>query len=233
MNNVKKLWWIESGSAFTPSNLNPLMWFDSTDMASDGSYWNDNMGTYDVTAAGTARPTYTPNALNGYPSFVFDGTTDVLTRARVNAMQGLSGITLWAVLKRGVFAHDDGASASFITGITHFSDNNIYCNIRNGGLTFGSFAHSNNFNYSVMVFDGSLATNINRLKLWVNGVQRTLSFTGTIPTTTENSTSTLQFGRAAASFTAGEIVEVGVVASALSSDNITLLNTYLASRYGL
>lgn len=50
----------------------------------------------------------------------------------------------------------------------------------NAVTTAGSFP-SNAWNHLAFVFDGTGAANTDRLKLWVNGVQKTLSFTGTIP----------------------------------------------------
>jgi len=236
MRTVLKDLFLNGGASFSPSTLNPLMWFDSTGMASDGSLWEDNMGTYDVTAAGGARPTYTTNQINGLPCFVFDGTSDVLNRARVNSMQGISGITIWAVMKNGVLSHDEGAGASFRTALLQNagSGNDLFPILSNGGLQYASYNFTNNFNYSVMVFDGSLTGNANRLKLWVNGVQQTLSFVGTIPSTTENNaSSTFQIGQSAATKYSGSIAECGVVAYSLTSEEIIKLNTYLALRYGL
>lgn len=74
------------------------------------------------------------------------------------------------------------------TYIDHFSDNNIYIVVSNGGSQFGSVLKSgiSGWNHYAFVFDGSQTGNSNRLKAYLNGVQETLSYTGTIPATTSN-----------------------------------------------
>lgn len=46
-----------------------------------------------------------------------------------------------------------------------------------------------------VVYDGSLVGNSNRLKIWLNGVQKSLTFTGTIPATTDSTTGLSIFRR--------------------------------------
>lgn len=57
------------------------------------------------------------------------------------------------------------------------------------GLTTATWYHI------AVVFDGTLTGNANRLKVFVNGVQKTLTFTGTIPATLLNSASAFELGR--------------------------------------
>lgn len=88
-------WFLGGGEAFSPTSLTPTAWWDNgaTYMAADGSQWTDRMGNYNLTAAGTARPTYTTNAQNGLPSYTFDGTTDVLAGSRITQIQGSQNFT--------------------------------------------------------------------------------------------------------------------------------------------
>lgn len=46
----------------------------------------------------------------------------------------------------------------------------------------------------VVVYDGSQSGNANRLKMWLNGVSQTLTFSGTIPATNTSSTDPLYIG---------------------------------------
>ncbi|MHC4792294.1 MAG: LamG-like jellyroll fold domain-containing protein, partial [Planctomycetota bacterium] len=54
--------------------------------------------------------------------------------------------------------------------------------------TAGEWAHLG------VVFDGGGAANADRLKLYINGTQRTLTYAGTIPATTTDSTANLLLG---------------------------------------
>lgn len=69
--------------------------------------------------------------------------------------------------------------------LSWFSDGNVYCAAENGSLSFGSFAlgFTLAWRHFALVFDGTQTGNANRLKAYINGVQQTLSFFGTIPAT--------------------------------------------------
>lgn len=67
----------------------------------------------------------------------------------------------------------------------------IYFEIGNGSNSYGYWdstgvISNNTWNQIVAVYDGAGTTNADKAKLFVNGVQRTLTFTGTIPSTTAN-----------------------------------------------
>lgn len=225
-------------SSFTPTDLTPTIWYnsDATKMASDGSLWSDTMLNYDVTASLTARPTYNATALNGRPGFVFNGIANVLAGTRVTQLQAQTKFAIWSVMKRGTITHDPGLATS-LSGQLHFpADDTFYPAINNPGNNFGSFASTNAFHYSILLYDGTQATNALKLILIVDGVARTLAFTGTIPTSTENNaSSTIRIGLYGGSlFVAGTSCEFGVVTGrVITAGEITSLNTYLAATYGL
>jgi hypothetical protein len=75
---------------------------------------------------------------------------------------------------------------------------NLYCIIRNPSNTYGYATNVlplNTWTHVAMVFDGTAATNAARLKLYINGVQKTLTFSGTIPAYTENNNTPLLVGK--------------------------------------
>lgn len=73
------------------------------------------------------------------------------------------------------------------------------------GVTFGLTTDANlvtgTWYHLVLIYDGTLSGNANRLKLYINGVQKTLSFTGTIPASLQNSSADLKFGKFGGSLT--------------------------------
>jgi hypothetical protein len=234
----KKLWFfINSGVATPyPLTLSPLSWWDNgaTYMAADGSQWTDRMGLYNLTAAGTARPTYTAGAQNGLPSFAFDGTTDVLTGARITQIQGVNGLTMWSAGKKWVFTHYDAGNSNLRTEFIHNSDNLNYGIVANTATSLGTHASPDAFNYSLLVYDGTQGTNETKLKLYLGGVAQTVSFTLTIPATTESSASSLiRMGKFFGGFKAGQSLEHGIITRAITAGEITSLNSYLAAKYAL
>ena len=59
--------------------------------------------------------------------------------------------------------------------------------MRTGSTIYGRFDYSSvispeTWHYLTVVFDGSLADNATRLKVYVDGVAQTLTFSGTVPT---------------------------------------------------
>lgn len=66
-----------------------------------------------------------------------------------------------------------------------------------GDTTDANFTTATYFHF-VVVFDGGLSGNSNRLKEYFNATQKTVSFIGTIPASLPNSTSPLEVGRSGA-----------------------------------
>lgn len=223
-------------AAFTPLALSPIAWYDSrsADMSATGDYWNDRMGNYNMTATGTARPTYNATALNGLPGFVFDGLTNILVCNRITQIQNTANVTIAMVSKRGIVAQCDGTTNNEIR-LHHYLDDNYYGVVdAGGGLNYGSVATTNVFHYTLLVYDGTATGNANRERIYSNGVNQTLSFTGTIPALTENSgSSTGSIGSNNIFYMACTIVEVIIVNRTITAGEITSLNTYLAAKYGL
>lgn len=233
------LHWL-SPNIFTPLGLSPLVYYDNDPvyMVSDGSSWIDRIGGNNLSASGTAKPTYTSNVLNSRSSFVFDGVNNALTHSRIIGMQGVSGLTLWAVGKRYSVVQDDGlASWVNATGVRHFSNDNIFSILAAGSQTFGNgfpVPNGNVFNYSIIVYDGTQSGNSGRLRLYVDGVIRNITYVGTIPALTENNSSvTFKVGAFSNTFLAGQSLEQGVVARTITDGEITSLSNYLANRYAL
>ncbi len=107
------------------------------------------------------------------------------------------------------------------------SNNSIYVFVDNGSSSYGYTAANavspGNWYHVAAVFDGTQTGNANRLKIYINGVPQTLSFSGTIPAST-SSTNTAPFmagGEPACCYLNGTIDEVRVWNTALSASTIT------------
>jgi hypothetical protein len=72
-------------------------------------------------------------------------------------------------------------------------NNDVLFTVANGSNTYGytttSPLSTSAFTHVAMVYDGTQGTNATKLKGYINGSPVTLTFSGTIPTTTANNTS--------------------------------------------
>ncbi len=149
-----------------------------------------------------------PSAVRGN-MMTFDGVNDLINAGNITQLNGASRITLetWLYIPSGTWSsygmimskQDGGNTSSFnrvelsLSGSGQGDDNDIIAVI--GGIDANSNANYNtttnviqyNTWYHVaMVFDGTLTGDLNRLKIYVNGVQQGLTFagTGTVPAQT-------------------------------------------------
>jgi hypothetical protein len=121
-------------------------------------------------------------------SFYFNGTTNYILSNAITQNNNASALTWTTWAKRSAsnsymtFIQYSGSSSDI--GLELWSNGPIYCEIGNGGNTYGDFSNTSSLWQNVtMVFDGSGADNSARLKAYINGIQQNLSYTGTIPTT--------------------------------------------------
>jgi hypothetical protein len=151
--------------------------------AQDGSSW----GTYAQRFSSAILPVQAPNALD------FDGTNDYVNMGDVDALDGLSALTIETWVNVDAFAAYQRVvikEINFIAtngwGIMIDPTGNVVCFTRNGANALGSTTSPlslNTWTHLSYVFDGLGSTNAERLKLYINGVEQTLSYSGTIPTT--------------------------------------------------
>ncbi len=130
----------------------------------------------------------------------FDGSNDYVNAGDIAAIDGVSQLTAmgWMYIKS--FAdwemlmekRTDGNNEFYMaqSASGYGGNNDVMIDLSNGSDTYG---YTNDdilslgvWGHWVMVFDGSQAENGSRLKFYFNGVQQTLNFGGTIPSTTAN-----------------------------------------------
>ena len=126
-----------------------------------------------------------------------------------------------------IFGFSD--SATHYLGPYHFSDNTMYFLCANGVSTYGySSQNITGWNHWAMAFDGTQTGNANRLKGYLNGSPLTLTFAGTIPSTTSNNAlaNTFRIGRAqyANMWSTGDFAEIGMWQEVLASDDVLALS---------
>lgn len=188
------------------------------------SYWKleesgantrvDSHGSNDLTAAASALNTANgiiDNAFNGANGSSIDtelavadnGTLSFSTKFSISTwifqpdtfgvLPNSSIATKWLYNTQGEWSMQTNAGAG----------TQLHCLIAsalddgggNLGTTTGANFVENTWYHIVMVFDGDGATNADRLKVYINNVMDTLSFTGTIPSVMQNGTADFVIGK--------------------------------------
>lgn len=144
------------------------------------------------------------------PATNYNGTTSSAAFGDINALDGLSALTVeMSFTPRALadFAHfinkrPDAATSGWSVqdGGSGFGDNNDMIFLTSGGSatfghTTGNFLAVGQTTHFVGVFDGAGADNPAKLKIYINGLSRTLGYLGTIPTSITANAYQLYFGR--------------------------------------
>jgi hypothetical protein len=147
-----------------------------------------------------------------------------LTCGDISAMEGLTNFSMGITFKRAVSSANMGFSkfststnATFIQG---FTDGNIYFSIRNGQGNFAYFARNVlTWDRVLLTFDGALVGNL-KLKGYLNGVEQSLTYSGTLPVTTASNAASLMIGKVNAANSNGDFAEARIWDKTLNSGEI-------------
>jgi hypothetical protein len=171
------------------------------------AHWDFDQGS-GTTLPNVAGPSY-PGTFSGTPSWAagqiggalsFDGT-DYVSIGNIAEANGQTAITLAGWVKRNaagarVALGKQGSAGANTLTIAAWSDGRVYFGVGGSSWTGGSVQlDDTSWHHVAFVFDGALSGNALRLKGYVDGVQRTLTFGGTIPSTTSASTDPFRVGR--------------------------------------
>src|SRR3990170_2844148 len=227
-------WKLDEGYGDTANNSGNTSSYDG-DLAGSG--------TACPAAGDNACPTWTNSGKFGKAlDFEDSGTTDDYVDAGdINELDGATAFTLsaWANMESQTAYHTiSGKSNSVTNKITMQTglagdgggSNDPYLAISNGSSTFAyttsNILSTGVWNHWVMVYDGTLSGNSNRLKFYLNGVQQHLSFSGTIPATSGSNANSVRIGNeescANCAFD-GQIDGAKIYNFALTADQIKIL----------
>lgn len=191
---------LTNGPAVTEGRLGQGLSFDGT---------NDYVNIPDSTSLSpTAAMTV---------SFWTNITSSISSQCRSFLAKNASGQRSWALT-----ATTSGGVVFYVA--TNTNDTGTY------GSTGGGLIAQNQWAYVTAVFDGAGSGNADRAKIYVNGVQSNVTFTGTIPASLTDTSQAVRFGESAMSCTAlpGYLDEVRIYNRALTEAEIKSL--YNASR---
>lgn len=245
---------------FRPTKIAGLqLWLKAdaiTGVAAGGTVatWPDSSGNgNDATQATEAnKPTWQTNVVNGHPVVRLDGTDDWLDVSDQAGFDGGTGLTIYAVSKQATLAtgkalitkwdYQTQGAWGFQTHESTTGEIQMYVaetvtdvgdkiqRSTNAGLTATSFT------IVVTVYDGTQATNADRVKFYRNGTVLSTAVQNTIPTSMPNASSTLKVGKFGGSLTRyynGDLAELIVYSRALAAADRQRIERYLARKYGI
>jgi hypothetical protein len=140
-----------------------------------------------------------------YAGLLFDGVDDQVTCGRVIEIESVSAFSSSVWFKQDTldvrgWLYNKGSFTVLAKTLSLFTydDGNLYVevhgNTNRGYLDYSAYVTAGEWAHLGVVFDGGGAANSDRLKLYINGVQRTLTYGGTIPATTTDSIANLLLG---------------------------------------
>ncbi|HKR81668.1 MAG TPA: DUF4038 domain-containing protein [Candidatus Saccharimonadales bacterium] len=165
----------------------------------------------------SGSPTFSAGRINN--GLTLKGTDNVAL-GNITQIDGVSKLTLATWMKR------TSAGAKVLVGkqatnqdvaIEAYSDGKLYFQLSKGADTYGSITLNDTaWHHVALVFDGTLTGNANRLKAYVDGVQKTLTFNGTVGTSTTTNTTAFNIGKVSGEYSAGQVDDTWLYARALS-----------------
>lgn len=130
------------------------------------------------------------SARNGKPAVQFSGSLVQLINTTFDGFASISSCTIYAVGKflsfapgnQFMFGFDLGATNSYKLGLNP-EGSGIYIGLNVGATIYAGLAPYSDTGYHIFKirYDGSLTSNANRLKFFIDGVEQTLAFGGTVP----------------------------------------------------
>jgi len=180
-------------------------------------------------------------------AYTFDGAGDYISAGDIDETDNAQHLTVSAWVKPvkfndygAVIYKMGGVSDRWIMGLSGAGiggNDDVIVGIYNDSSSYGytnaNVLSLNVWQHWVMVYDGTQSgVNANALKFYLNGVQKSLAFSGTIPAWTDDNTASVVFGSntGVSSFFNGSIDELKIYNRSLSATEIlALYNQSLAS----
>lgn len=158
--------------------------------------------------------------------------THYITTADI-ALDGATTFTIagWVKKQTGTNIAIVGSKGTSTTNQFYlaFENGRVRCNVSNTANTYGDYTMSNDtsWHFFAMVYNGAGSTNADKLKLYVDGTEQTLTYTGTIPATAGTNSSTFDIARyypsGAATYGDQFCSHITVHSTALSGSDISTL----------
>jgi len=182
---------IEQSGINTINFIKPFKWNGLSNLLIDFSYDSFDSSEPLIIMANNKGSVIANSIEDNY--FYFDGQNDMIDCSNIEALNNAKQFTFetWVRIdKWKAWANILGKAGKVMLQLGS-GQGDIYCIVRNPDNTYGyikSILPVHQWIHLAMVYDGSQNENKNKLKLYINGFQRTLSFNGNIPSTTPTNT---------------------------------------------
>lgn len=182
-----------AGTGFQRLNFyQPFVWNGTDNILVELNYNNDIPFAANVVKGANAANKSLTNPVDDY-AVSCDGFDDFIRVEDLDDLDGVKKFTYegWVNIKNwknwvNIFGKSDRTLLQ-----TGDSPGNLYCIIRNPSNTYGWAAGVlplNTWTHVAMVYDATQSGNANRLKMYINGAQVTLTYNGNIPDSTDINT---------------------------------------------
>ena len=233
--NTAKFNW--NGTNFTIFNDSTVLHLGLNNFSAMGENGTQVVDVSKYANHGTPNGAFFNNSLTreGYGGYyTFDGVDDYINAGNVNQMDGASALTISVWMNQNQLNVKGWIISKSLDSINRiiiatWSDGNMYFepsgSVNRGYFNYSTVISAGNWSNVIMVFDGSGTGNSNRLRVYVNGIQNTLIYAGTIPATTPSIIDPLIIGENVDSIAPfnGSIDEVRIFDRALSANEVSQL----------
>lgn len=220
--------------------------FNKTTSITNGtsvSSWQNTGGStsHDWNSTGGNRPVWYSNVQNGKGVVRFNpagNTTQTLSINPISYLQSLGGATLVLLYRSLSTASGRRIMTTTNTNGFQWGQNGTQYVGGFSGATFTVDGHTvdTNFHHIILTFDGTKADNATRLKARLDGSDVTLTFSGTVNTTTNASASTFYGGvdsNDSSGYFIGEIGETMIFTRALNTSEVLSIEQYLTNKWAV
>ncbi len=165
-------------------------------------------------------------------ALLFDGTNDSVDCNDVSTLDGATDITLTCWIKPVALSGTDYFLSKEVDGDNKigiaWDSDLLYFQVADDANAYGTCAfddatYNGVWTHLALVFDGGATGNANRLKAYINGVEQTLSFTGTIPAQTDSNSADFLMAKFSSNYYNGYIADVKIYNTNLGQTDIQTL----------
>jgi hypothetical protein len=218
-----------TNGSFNPNSL------DGTSI----SQWTDSSGaSHNANPDGGAsvKPTVKTGIQNGKNILRFDGG-DNLSVTSATYLQSKTGFTMYVVAKVSSYAAGNTAltSSNATGGGSKIYHDGTHWGVRIAQCTgISTVTGDNNFHIFGLIYDGTGATNANKVRFRYGGADQTLTYTGTADSATSSTINVFYIGNENKSeLFSGDIGEVSIWTRTLNTSEILAVEAYLKNKWGL
>lgn len=195
--------------------------------------------SHDWNSTGGKRPTFFTPVKNGLGAVRFSpAATSILTINPIAYMQSLPAVTMAILFRSNSIAAGTRILSTTDTNGFRWGQNGTQWIGGFGGATFtvDTVVADTNWHHIFLTFDGSQTGNANRLKARLDGIDLSLTFTGTVGTTTSAAASTFYGGVEStgnSNYWDGDVGELMFWTRALNIGEINTVENYLTTKWNV